>query len=427
MDTPLEPFEQYRLQVARACSVLDVSLEDLHHILEPNHVVHKRLPVVIDGREVQLPAYRVQFNNARGPYKGGIRFHPKADEDEVKALAATMAIKCAVIDIPLGGGKGGVEVNPKLLTHEELHAVARAFVRAMYEHLGPDTDIPAPDVYTNAEIMAVMLDEFEKIKGEHAPAAFTGKPLDQGGIPGRDTATAYGGVAVLEQYVEAHSMKPKELRVAVHGFGNAGQVVAEALYERGYTIVGIADSKGSVMSQKGLDVERFCKLKKEGKEVTALYTAGGAVDEEKLKEEGVEVGGSEAVLTMDTDILIPAALGGVISKEIVAGIDARIILELANGPMSIDAGELLCEKGVAIIPDVLANAGGVYVSYLEWLSGKTGETPTRDEVNKALSTQMIKAWRDVSRVAEENNVSYRTAAFALGISRILEAEHAGKG
>lgn len=423
MDTPLEPFEQYRLHVARACSVLDVEPDDLKHILEPNKVIHKTLSVTVDGKEIELPAYRVQFNNARGPYKGGIRFHPEANEDEVTALAATMAIKCAVVDIPLGGGKGGVEVNPKLLTREEVHEVARAFVREMYDDLGPDTDIPAPDVYTNAEVMAVMLDEFEKIKGEPAPAAFTGKPLDRGGIPGRDTATAFGGVVVLDEYVREHGLNPKELRVAVHGFGNAGQVAARALYERGYRIVGIADSKGSVMSQKGLKPKKFEICKEESKSVTNMYCTASVCDEKALARDEVTVGGPDAVLTMDADILIPAALDGVITKDIVDGIDAKIILELANGPTTAEAGKLLYENGVTIIPDVLANAGGVFVSYLEWLTGKTGESATRDEVNEALKEQMAKAWKDVSSFAKENELSYRTAAFALGISRILEAEH----
>ena len=422
MGTPLKPYEQYRLHVARACSVLDVSPDDLKHILEPNTVIKKELSVTIGSKETVLPAYRVQFNNARGPYKGGIRFHPKADEDEVTALAAAMAIKSAVIDVPFGGGKGGVQVNPKVLTHDEIHAVARAFVREMYEYLGPNKDIPAPDVYTNAEVMAVMLDEFEKIKGEPAPAAFTGKPLDKGGVPGRDTATAFGGVAILDMYVEENGLDPKALRVAIHGFGNAGQVAAEALHARGYTVVGISDSKGSLMSQNGFDVHMFCKLKREGKELSSPYVKDGVCDEEKLKKEGVVLGGSDAVLTMDTDVLVPAALDRVITRDTVGNVKAQILLELANGPTTAEADKILTERGVAVIPDVLANAGGVFVSYLEWLTGKAGEEISREEVNEELEKKMRKAWRDVSSVAKDKEISYRTAAFALGISRILEAE-----
>lgn len=422
MSASLTPFEEYRLYVERACAVLDVSQDAVQHFLEPNEIIRKKLSVIIDEIPEELPAYRVQFNNARGPYKGGIRFHPEANESEVTALAGTMAIKCAVVNIPLGGGKGGVQVDPKLLTHDEVHEVSRAFVREMYDYIGPDKDIPAPDVYTNAEIMAIMLDEFEKIKGEPAPAAFTGKPLERGGIAGRDTATAYGGVSVLEQYVAQEGLNPKELRVAVHGFGNAGQVAAELLQEKGYTIVGVADSKGSVMNQQGLDVAALCKLKKEGKELTSPYVKDGDVDEEAVGKDGVTIGGSDAVLVMDADILIPAALDGVLTKDIVNNIDVKIILELANGPTTAEADLELHGRGVAIIPDALANAGGVYVSYLEWLVGKTGDTMTRDEVNTKLQDAMKVAWSDVSKFAEEHDVSYRTAAFALGISRILEAE-----
>lgn len=419
----INPFEQYRLYVAKACEVLDILPEDLKHLLEPNRVIEKELEVSLGGTPALLPAYRVQFNNARGPYKGGIRFHPGANLDEVKTLAAMMAIKCAVVDVPFGGGKGGVTVNPKDLSREDAHKVARAFVQAFYEYLGPDTDIPAPDAYTNAEIMAVMVDEYEKIAGHPAPASFTGKPIERGGIPGRDTATAMGGVSVLEAYVREHGLNPRELRVAVHGAGNAGMTAAKLLHERGYRIVGLADSGGSVMAERGLEPERFEKCKEQSKSVRDMYCTTSVCDEKALERDGAMVGTPDAVLTMDADIVIPAALDGVITKEVAENMKAKVVLELANGPTVAEADQILFNRGVAVIPDVLANAGGVFVSYLEWLVGKTGETLTREEVNTQLEESMAKAWRAVSDVAKEKGISYRTAAFVLGMQRILEAEH----
>lgn len=423
MSSTTNLFEQFRLYVARACGALDVSEEDAQHILEPDRVIHTTLTVAGDEGDMQLPAYRVQFNNARGPYKGGIRFHPEANEDEVTALAAMMAIKCAIIDVPFGGGKGGVQVNPKSLSRDEAHRVARAFVRAMFEHLGPTKDIPAPDAYTNPELMSVMVNEYEQLAGEQAPASFTGKPIDAGGIPGRDTATAMGGVSVLEQYVAERGLEPKTLRVAVHGAGNAGMTVAKLLRDRGYTIVGMSDSQGSIMSQRGLDPEALEAYKLDHKPLTAMYCDASVCDEVRLANDDAHIGDPNAVLTMDADILIPAALDGVLTHEVAEHLKARVVVELANGPTTEAADSILAARGVTVIPDILANAGGVFVSYLEWRAGTAGEQYTREKVNERLAEAMGNAWQAVSAFAKERSVSYRTAAFALGIQRILEAEH----
>ena len=423
------PFEQYRLYVSRAAGILDLNEDEAKVFLEPEHVREKSLPVTLSSGPAELPAYRVQFNSARGPYKGGIRFHPDANLDEVQSLAAMMAIKCAVIDVPFGGGKGGVQVNPKTLSREDAHTVARAFVQAFYEYLGPDTDIPAPDAYTNAELMAVMQDEYEKNAGHPAPGAFTGKPIERGGIPGRDTATAMGGVSVLEAYVREHGLHPKQVRVAVHGAGNAGMTAAKLLHERGYRIVGLADSGGSVMSlpagqagERGLDPERFERCKMESKSVRDMYCTASVCDEKALARDSVMIGTPDAVLTMDADVVIPAALDGVITKEVAENMKAGVVLELANGPTVAEADQVLFDRGVAVIPDVLANAGGVFVSYLEWRSNKANQDMTREEVNHELEAQMAAAWQAVSNTAKEKNISYRTAAFVLGMQRILEAE-----
>jgi len=418
----MNAFDQYRSHVARVTELLKLSPKESGVLLEPDRVIEKTLDVTVGGKSAKLPAYRVQFSNARGPYKGGIRFHPAADLDEVKALAAMMAVKCAVVGIPMGGGKGGVTFDPKAATPEEIHAISRAFVRGMHEHLGPDKDVPAPDVYTNAEIMGAMLDEYEKISGESAPATFTGKPLSLGGVPGRDTATAMGGVFVLEAYLEEKKMQTKGLRVAIHGFGNAGATMATLLHERGFKIVAIADSKGAVMSEKGLDPETFIRVKSARQSLRDVYCKGPVCDESKLKEDGVTLGEPTDVLTIDTDVLVPAALDGVITKEVAEQIKAKVIIELANGPTTAEGDLELEKRGIPVIPDVLANAGGVTVSYFEWIQGRTGRMMKRKETNELLKDVMREAWGDVSRIAAEHGAPYRLSAFVLAADRILQAK-----
>lgn len=417
----MNAFDQYRSHTARVVELLKLSPEEALVLTTPDRVIEKKLKVSLGGKETELPAYRVQFSNARGPYKGGIRFHPAADLDEVKALAAMMAVKCAVVGIPMGGGKGGVTFDPKSASKEEIHAVSRAFVNALHEHLGPDIDVPAPDVYTNAEIMGVMLDEYEKIVGHSAPATFTGKPLSLGGVPGRDTATAMGGVFVLEAYLKEKNITMKGLRVAIHGFGNAGATMAQLLYERGFTIVGIADSQGSVMSEKGLDPNVFVRIKNEKQSLRDVYCKGAVCDESKLQGEGVTLGTPTDVLVMDADVLVPAALDGVITKEVAEKIKAKVIIELANGPTTAEGDVVLEKRGIPVIPDVLANAGGVTVSYFEWIQGRTGKTMKRTETNELLKEVMDTAWNDVSNITKEHNSPYRLSAFVLAADRILQA------
>lgn len=422
MHNTRHPFQEFAEYVEKAREVLALSKDAIKPLLEPNAILKENLKVTVKGEQKTFPAYRIQFSNARGPYKGGIRFHPDADEEEVTALAAMMAVKCAVVDIPFGGSKGGVQFDPHLYSKDEVHAVAREFVQVFFSCLGTDRDIPAPDVSTNPEIMGVMLDAFEEIAKESAPGTFTGKPVSLGGLPGRLTATALGGVMVLDTYVKEKGYTPQDMRVAIHGFGNAGSNIATLLHERGYLIVGVSDMAGSVMSQKGLNPQTFVRIKSEGRPVREVYCKDEVCDEGKIHDDEAVIGGSADVLTMDADIVIPAALGGVITADVAKKMKAKIVLELANGPTTADADEVLQKKGVVVLPDILANAGGVTVSYIEWLAGKTGERPGRGVVEEKLYKVMKGAWRDVSRFALENDVSYRTAAFALGIKRILEAE-----
>lgn len=413
MSASLHPFDEYRAHVDAVSTLLNLSDAERECLVTPNNIEHRTLQVTHAGEEVALPAYRVQFNNARGPYKGGIRFHPKADEDEVKALSAMMAIKCAIVGVPLGGGKGGVMFNPKEYSSEEIDAVARAYATAFFEVLGPDKDIPAPDVYTNAHLMGVMLDAYEARAQKNLPATFTGKPLSLGGIPGRDTATAFGGVVVLNAYIQEKNLQPQDVRVAVHGFGNAGATVASLLHEHGYRIVGAADSQGSIQSQEGLDPKRLEKIKKDGGSLRDL-----------CDDNDVQCGEPDAVLTMDADVVIPAALDGVITESIAEKMRAHTILELANGPTTAAGAAILKERGIAVLPDILANAGGVTASYLEWIASRTGEIMTRESVNQRLTDVMLEAWQVVSRFAYQKQTTFRTAAFAVGAERIIEAERA---
>ena len=418
----MHAFDQYKARLEEAARILKLTPEQVRDLETPDRVIEKKLAVTLGGKPAEVPAYRVQFNNARGPYKGGIRFHPKADLDEVKALAAMMAIKCAVVDIPMGGGKGGVTFDPKTASKEEVLAVARAWARAFAEDIGPQKDIPAPDVYTNPDIMGVMLDEYEKTVGRKAPATYTGKPLEKGGIEGRDQATALGGVFVLEAYVAERGWKPNDLRVAIHGFGNAGATAALLLQDRGYKVVGLADSQGAVMSMKGLDPKVFQAVKSQNKSIKELYCQGSVCDEGLMEKDSVVVGDPDAVLTMEADILIPAALDGVITPEVAREMRVKAVLELANGPTLAEADAILEERGIHVIPDVLANAGGVTVSYFEWEQNLAGTTHKREEVNARLKDVMAKAWKGVEDFAKKHSVTFRKAAFTLAVERILTAK-----
>lgn len=397
-------FDHFKHHTAKAAHLLGWNEEDLEAFVKPNHILKAELTIPLEsGGTATFPAYRIEFNNARGPYKGGIRFHPDADEDEVSALAAMMAIKCAVVDIPFGGGKGGVAVDPKKLTHGEVMALAREYVKAFADNLGPDKDVPAPDVYTTSEIMDTMLDEYERITGTKAPAMITGKSLEHGGIVGRDTATADGAIIVLSSLLQDQNRDPRKLRAAVQGAGNAGAQAARLLAGMEMKIVALSDSKGTIYDANGLNVEAVLDAKE----------AKGSV----MDAEG-DHADSEAVLSAGCEILVPAALEEQIRADNAESVAADIILEIANGPTTPEADELLAERGVALVPDVLANAGGVTVSYFEWLQNKSGETWDKAQVTDRLTETMKDAYRDVADFATTRNVSLREAAYALALERI---------
>ena len=374
-----------------------------------------------DGSTDTFHAFRVQFNNARGPFKGGIRFHADADEDEVKALAALMAIKTAVVNIPFGGAKGGVQVNPKELSKKEVQSVAREYVKAFQENIGPDIDCPAPDVNTNPGIMAWMRDEYEKQTRSYSPAVITGKPLEFGGSVRRETATARGGFFILQELIDRAALDPADLRVAVQGFGNAGAHMAKFLHDAGYTIVAVSDSQGGIYSPEGLDPVRIHKYKSKTGSVTGEYCEGSVCDVGRMKLDNVTTVTNAELLEVDCDILVPAALDNVITEANADNIKAKTILELANGPTTPEADAILEKRGIRVIPDVLANAGGVTVSYFEWSQGRSGEQWTEGQVEERLKRIMLTAYKAVRREARRANMSYREAAFAVGIKRMLEA------
>lgn len=405
-------FHNYLGLLERAFTVAGTEEEVKKKLMEPKHIHEVRVPVLRDdGTPMELHMYRVQFNDDRGPFKGGIRFHPQTDLEEVKALAALMAIKCAVLDIPFGGAKGGVTIDPRGLSTGELRRVAEAYMDAMAPYLGPDKDIPAPDVQTNEQIMAWMLTRYEEIVGHQSPAVITGKPLALGGSQVRSHATALGGVYTLEAYFSDRQESMAGKTVAIQGFGNAGSYAALLLADLGMRITAAADSSATLIHDDGIDVQTLAAWKKSGKSLKAFGEA----------QEGYTVMPADWVLYHDVDVLVPAALENAITKHNARQIRAKIILELANGPITLDADDLLDAQGVVIIPDVLANAGGVTVSYFEWVQGRSGERWAGEDVRQRLRAKMDQAYRDTANHAKERGVTLRTGAFLLALRRLEEA------
>ncbi|MDD5050149.1 MAG: Glu/Leu/Phe/Val dehydrogenase [Candidatus Pacebacteria bacterium] len=416
------PFNNYLVRLKSASTLLGLSNKEFKTLSTPNNVFEKEIEIERDNGQIEsLKAYRVQFNNARGPYKGGIRFHPKANLNEVKALALGMAVKCAVVGIPMGGGKGGVEFDPKQYSPKEIEAISRAWMRAFAEHVGSKKDIPAPDVYTNGAIMSFMLDEYEKIVGYSDPGMITGKPLSLGGSLGRDTATAQGGVYILEELVNTLGLRRKDLRVAVQGFGNAGYHAASILHGLGYRIVGLSDSKGGIWSARGLDPEEVNAVKEERNAVTEFYCKGTVCDMDKLMHDEAKIYSEKDFVTCPCDILIPAALDNAIDAKNAKNVKAKIILELANDPTTPEADLILAKKRAIIVPDVLANAGGVTVSYFEWAQNITGQRWTEEEVRDKLKPIMLKAFESVWRLSKEKKLTLRNSAYFVAVEKIATA------
>lgn len=392
------------------------SPKEIEFLKKPDQILKAELTV---GKK-KYSAWRVQFNNARGPYKGGIRYHPDVSEEEVTNLAFWMTLKTAVADIPFGGAKGAVKVNPKELSQKELEELSRAYVKAFYKHLGPDIDVPAPDVYTTPQIMGWMLDEYEKLVGKKSPAFITGKPLELDGSRVRDIATALGGFYLLEKVITKIKLTRKT--VAIQGFGNAGMNMAKLLQELEYIIVALSDSKGGVYNEERIDPAKAEEIKKAGG-MLGCYCLGSVCSLEEVPAEGPCRGiSNEELLELPVDILIPSALGGVITEHNAAKIKAKIILELANGPTTAEADEILHRNKILVLPDILANSGGVTVSYFEWLQNKKNESWSESEVKKILKEKMVSAFTQLWNEYEKHDYDFRTITYIHAIRKIIEAE-----
>ncbi len=420
-----KPYEHFLTNVRKAAKTIKLSTEALHRIETPESIHEFQVEFELDsGKKHTVDGYRVQHNSARGPYKGGIRFHHEADLNEVKSLASLMSLKCAVVNIPLGGGKGGVTINPKTLSPKELERMSRAYFRIGTEQgiFGVHKDIPAPDVYTTPQIMSWMLDEHEKVIGHKSPGVITGKPLELGGSLGRSYATSQGGFFILSQYLETLKKLPVDTTIAIQGFGNAGSYFADIAHKHGYKVVAVSDSSGGVVTENNaFDVPKIHEYKQKGGSLRGNFCEGDTCDIDHMSREKVRIVSNEELLQLDVDVLVLAALDGVIHEENADKIKARTILELANGPITPQADDILEKKGITVIPDILANAGGVTVSYFEWVQNRSGDIWEEDFVNEKLKKVMDNAFRDLLFIHENYKTSYRQSAFILGIERIVNA------
>jgi len=384
----------------------NISESAMQVLLEPALVNYQELEI----KGAKYPAWRIIYNRALGPGKGGIRFHPDVSEDEVKSLAFWMALKNSLAGIPYGGAKGGVKFNPKAADQAELEEVSRKFIQAFGDYLGQDKDVPAPDVYTNGQIMSWMLDEFEKKTGRHEPGMITGKPLELGGIALRGDATAQGGYLVLKEMIAEFLNGRSDISIAIQGFGNAGLFMAQKLFQDGYKIVAVSDSQGSVYDPQGLDIAGLAAFKSSGQPV-GQWSAGQKISNAEL-------------LELPVDILVLAALENQITEANAAQIKAPYLVELANGPITFAADKILAANKKIVVPDILANSGGVIVSYFEWAQNRTGQILDEEYLRDLLDKKMKTNWQRVYDKYQEKQpaITLRQAAYILAVQRILAAE-----
>jgi glutamate dehydrogenase/leucine dehydrogenase len=402
------PFEAAMRQLDLVAEEIGLNKMSVAVLKHPNRVVITSLPVKMDDGTVKVfTGYRVQYSRHRGPYKGGIRYHPNVNLDEVKALAAWMTWKCAVADIPYGGSKGGITCNPKEMSTAELERLTRRYTSSIIRDIGPFKDIPAPDVYTDSQTMAWLLDTYSEFQGYAVPGVVTGKPISVGGSEGRAGATGRGVALCTREAARHLGIDMNGATVAIQGYGKVGRSVAKVLREMGCIIIAISDSKGGIFNQNGLDPFEVLEHKKR---------TGSVVD----YKDSTFIANKD-LLELDCTILIPAALENVLTEENAPRVKAKIISEGANGPTTPEAGKILHKKGVMMIPDILANCGGVTVSYFEWVQNLNRLHWTLDEVNQKLEQKIVKAFNDVLEISTKRNISMRLAAYVLGISRVAEA------
>lgn len=407
----------YLNQAARYIHVEPETLERLSHCQSTLEI---SIPVRRDNGSLQIfTGYRVRHNDSRGPTKGGIRFHPLVNLDDIKGMAFRMTLKCALTGIPFGGAKGGVIVDPKKLSRLEIERLSRGFIEGMVDFIGPNTDIPAPDIYTNPMIMGWMMDEYSKIVRSHTPSVITGKPVSMGGSLGREDATARGAYFCIKQLEKKRNWDAHKMRVAIQGFGNAGQNIAALLHRDGYHIVAISDSQGGIYSDSGFDVPSVIQAKSSSQKVKAVYCQGSVCEAVLAKQIS-----NEELLALDVDLLIPAALENAIHVGNAEQVKASLIVEIANAPISSAAERILNSKNIFIVPDILANAGGVIASYFEWVQNRSGLYWTVEEVHVRLHKTIVLAFNRIYDVMLENKISMRTAAYTHALKHLADTIHA---
>jgi len=416
-------WEHARTPLREAAAKLGLSPAVFQRLENPDAVIEASIEVEMDdGRMEVFKGYRVQHNNYRGPYKGGLRYHPRVDMDEVKALSFWMTLKNAIIDVPFGGGKGGITVDPKKLSEGELERLTRAFARQLAPQIGPEVDVPAPDVNTTPKIMHWIRDEYSKVVGKDSPAVVTGKPLEHGGSEGRTEATGLGGFYALSEILKLSGRHREGLTVAIQGFGNVGSYFAHYLHEAKYRVVALSDSKGGVYVPQGIeDVQAVSECKAKSGQLAGCYCIGSVCDLSNMEELGGRDVSPGEVLTLPVDIVAPSALENSITRDNADDIQAEIILELANGPTTREADAILNKKGKLVIPDILANAGGVAVSYFEWYQNIHNERWEKEDVLAQLKARMEKAAQAVYAAHKEYDVSLREAAHIVALKRLAEA------
>ena len=382
--------------------------EEMFELLkEPLRFFTVRIPVKMDDGSVKIfTGYRSQHNDSVGPTKGGIRFHPEVDEAEVKALSIWMSLKCGITNLPFGGGKGGIICDPRNMSLKELEGLSRGYVRAISQIVGPNKDIPAPDVYTNSQIMAWMMDEYSSLREYDSPAFITGKPIVLGGSQGRETATARGVAIVIEEAVKKKGIELKGARVVIQGFGNAGSYLAKFMHDAGAKVVGVSDVYGAIANPDGLDIDYLLDHRDSYGTFSKLFSS--TITNKELFE-------------LDCDILVPAAISNQITEKNAADIKASIVVEAANGPTTLEATKILTERGVFLVPDILSNSGGVTVSYFEWVQNNQGYYWTEEEVDEKLKKIMVDSFENIYHTAQSRKVDMRLAAYMVGIRKLAEA------
>lgn len=404
----LNPLDVARGQIRAAVERLSLGADVFEILKEPQRVMQVSIPVHMDDGTLRcFTGYRAQHTNVIGPGKGGVRFHPDVTLDEVQALSIWMTFKCAVLGLPYGGAKGGVICDPAALSAREREELARGYIRAIAPIIGPDQDIPAPDVNTNAQVMGHMLDEYDRLRGHNVPGLITGKPLVLGGSVGRGSATGRGCAIVVREAADRLGLKLSGLRVAIQGFGNVGSHTAAILSELGCSVVAVVDARGGAYCVQGIDIAALSQhVKNSG-------TVGGMPGTEPIT--------SAALFALDVDIVVPAAIENQITVEVARRIRARIVAEAANGPTTPEAARILDQRGVLVIPDILASAGGVTVSYFEWVQNTMGYYWTGDEVAEKLERLMVQSFRSVWAMRLRHGCTMREAAFMVGVERVAAA------